>query len=58
MTTKAKSGVIEFKSQKDINADRLKSTDIKYRDLQKRVDKLVKANYYTTNGDLPERKIK
>lgn len=40
-----KSGVIKFRSQKDIIADRQKETELQYKELQKRVGKIVKTNY-------------
>jgi hypothetical protein len=41
-----KSGVIEFKSQKDIIADRQKRTKQQYQELQKRVGKIIQNNYH------------
>ncbi|MCP1161207.1 MULTISPECIES: hypothetical protein [Bacillus] len=46
------SGVIEFKSQKDIIADRQKKTDQQYKELQKRVGRIVKSNYRLTQNTL------
>lgn len=45
MTTNVKSGLVEFKTQRDIIADRQKKTDQQYRELQKRVGTLLKTNY-------------
>jgi hypothetical protein len=46
MMTMEKSGVIEFKSQKDIIADRQKKTEQQYQELQKRIGKIIKSNYH------------
>jgi len=40
-----KSGVVEFKSQQEIIADRQKKTDQQYQELQKRVGKIIRQNY-------------
>lgn len=40
-----KSGLVEFKSQKEIIADRQRKTDIKFQALQKRVNTLMKESY-------------
>ncbi|WP_274856946.1 hypothetical protein [Bacillus methanolicus] len=52
MITTKKSGVIEFKNQRDIIADRQRKTDQQYRDLQKRVSKIIKSNYHITESVL------
>jgi predicted nucleic acid-binding OB-fold protein len=46
MITTAKSGVVEFKNQREIIADRQRKTDQEYRDLQKRVGTILKTNYH------------
>lgn len=40
-----KSGLVEFKSQKEIIADRQRKTDIEFKALQKRVSSLMKESY-------------
>ncbi|MFT9496322.1 MULTISPECIES: hypothetical protein [Bacillota] len=55
MIIKEKSGVVEFKSQKDIIADRQKKTDQQYRDLQKRIGRIMKSNYHLAQSSLSER---
>lgn len=41
-----RSGIVEFKKQKDIIADRQKKTDQQYLALQKRVGKIIQTNHY------------
>lgn len=50
-----KSGVINFKSQKDIIADRQKKTEKQYQELQKRVGKIIKSNYHQAQNTLSQR---
>lgn len=40
-----KSGLVEFKSQKEIIADRQRKTDIEFKALQKKVNSLMKESY-------------
>lgn len=44
-TALGKSGLVEFKSQKEIIADRQRKTDIKFQALQKRVNTIMKESY-------------
>jgi prefoldin subunit 5 len=40
------SGIVEFKSQKDIIADRRKQTEQQLQELQKRVGRIIQSNYH------------
>lgn len=44
-TIEKKSGVVQFKSQKEIIADRQRKTDMELQALQKRLDKILKESY-------------
>lgn len=43
---KEKSGVVQFRNQKEIIADRQKRTQLEYQELQKRVGNIIKTNYH------------
>jgi hypothetical protein len=43
--TTPKSGIVQFKNQKEIIIDRQKQTELRYKALQKRVSKILQANY-------------
>jgi hypothetical protein len=56
MITKEKSGVVEFRNQRDIIADRQKQTEQRYQALQKRVGKIIHTNNHLAQVSISEEK--
>ncbi|WP_180955452.1 MULTISPECIES: hypothetical protein [Bacillus] len=55
MITTEKSGIVEFRNQRDIIADRKKKTEQEYRELQKRVGKIINHNYQLVQSSISDK---